>query len=150
MKNTPLDYRIEKTKQKLKELEAKLKELEAKKRLESKVIKEGDRVFGLYGNGQIDKMTFEDTPIHQSFLRRGFISKNKEDLEKLDLRLQSMAQRGEEPEEDEAIWTWDFYHGEPYEALYGQGRRLQYMIGCAKRTEEEVQEWADKYLRGWI
>lgn len=82
----------------------------------------------------------------------GNVYRTKEEAELHRLRLESMAQRGEMPERNTDIWFWSFEHNRPFssrEVEHPPCYIPYWWIGCTKKTREEVQEWADKYLEAW-
>jgi len=71
----------------------------------------------------------------------------KQEAEAHKMRLMSMAERGEMPEEEKLFWSWDFLDecgfGSPF--VTGSFDLANYWIGNCHKTEEEAEAWYKKY-----
>jgi hypothetical protein len=132
-----------------KESEKLTRELEELKRevSEDKGFVDGEEYYFLYPDGSISNYVFDkNLTINPNLVKLGTIARTPEELEKLKLKLESIAQRGREPEEDEESWYWSFFNNCPFQVLYSSLHfSVYHAIGAVHKTEEDCRAWGDKF-----
>ena len=75
--------------------------------------------------------------------------KTKKEAELAILRLKSMAQRGELPEEGEYLYYWSFNSGETNYVSFSKVFILDWWAGAIHKTKEASEKWYKKYGKAW-
>jgi hypothetical protein len=77
------------------------------------------------------------------------IFRTKKEAQAEKMRRESMAQRGEMPEEGGEVYFWGLDCKEPLKCIWGfdDSYLCEYWIGSVKKTKEECIEWGAKYAR---
>ena len=95
----------------------------------------GEKFHYLWNNNNIDN----------HLLKAGNIFLIKEEADNCLLRLESMANRGEMPEEGDVFLYWDFEDGCPIRGCWDKTWFADWFIGSVHKTQEECRAWYNKY-----
>lgn len=129
---------------KIKELQAFIEQLDSEERWKPEMEEKWWYLEGV----DIDSDLWETATLYfgNEYYDLGNCFRTRQEVVFHKLRLQSMAERGREPKEDEEIWYWDFRgDGEARIWNYIKTIYADYLIGNIHKTKEDCEAWYAKY-----
>jgi hypothetical protein len=107
--------------------------------------KDGQTYWYIDKRGEKCLSFWTDEEIENAYLEAGNIFSTEEEADNHILRLESMANRGEMPEEGEEFCYWNFDFGYMRKRPWNKSWFTDWFIGSVHKTEEECRVWYAKY-----
>jgi len=106
---------------------------------------EYDTYFYVDEYGYVGKREYFGTDWDKANKDLGNCFKAENEAEMHKLRLQSMAQRGEEPKNGDVVWYYNFCNCKVEVDVFDKQYPLDYWIGNYHKTKEEAEAWYEKF-----